>query len=120
MGENSRFTEGISRISDKLCTTLSTRLFFRNYVLQNLYQPLYDVNTDVNVAFLYLADSGALTYIPVVTWNASWEFYLKLKYAELLKLTYYESSENVLTPVKQAFSMEWKYSFYFLIIIIWK
>ena len=94
-----------------LFSLYSPGYFARHYIMLNLMQPLYSINTDINLAAIYSPDSGALTLMPSVNYSFSGNFSGKLAYMGMLDLEQDDFNEVTALPVRHVISAVFTYSF---------
>jgi len=85
--------------------------FAKHYILINLMQPFYDINTDINLSVLYSLDAGALTLMPSMNYSFSGNFSVKLAYTGMLDLSDDDFNEITALPVRHIVSTVFTYSF---------
>lgn len=100
-----------TNISSDFYSIYSPGYFARHYIMVNLMQPLYDINTDLNLVAIFSPDSGSLMFIPSVNYSFSGNFSGKLAYTGMFDLYENEFSEVTGQPVKHAVSAVFTYSF---------
>lgn len=94
-----------------LFSIYSPGYFARHYIMVNLMQPLYDINTDFNLAVLFSPDSGSLSVMPSVNYSFSGNFSGKLAYMGMFDLYGDDFSEVTGQAVKHMVSTVFTYSF---------
>jgi hypothetical protein len=94
-----------------LFSIYSPGYFARHYIMVNLMQPLYDINTDLNFSAIFSPDSGALTVLPSVSYSFSGNFSGKLAYVGMFDLYSDDFSEVSALPAKHMVSAVFTYSF---------
>jgi len=94
-----------------LFSIYSPGYFSRHYIMINLMQPFYDINTDLNLAAVFSPDSGALTVLPSINYSFSGNFSGKLAYAGMFDLYDNDYSEVTAMPVQHMISTVFTYSF---------
>lgn len=85
--------------------------FARHYLLLNLYLPLYDLNTDIQLACLYSPDSWVLNVLPLITFNVSGSFSIDLGYVGLFSLKSDQEDEAALSPAKHLVKLLVRYDY---------
>ncbi len=85
--------------------------FSRQYLLVNLMQPLYEINTNIMFSMLYSIDSGALMVMPRVEYDLSGSLTLSLGYTGMVDTDKSEFTEVSALPVLHSIQAEWRYSF---------
>ncbi|MCK5007731.1 MAG: hypothetical protein KAR73_10105 [Spirochaetales bacterium] len=85
--------------------------FARHYLLLNLYLPLYDLNTDIQLACLYSPDSWVLNVLPLITFNVSGSFSIDLGYVGLFSLKSDQEDEARLSPIKHMLKLLVRYDY---------
>lgn len=85
--------------------------FSRQYLLMNLFYPLYDYYIDLGLTGIYALDSGALTLIPSIIWSPSGAFSIELSYTGLNSLKDNSFSEYDLTPMKHVISLSLTFNY---------
>ena len=85
--------------------------FAQHYIMLNIMQPLYDINTDINVSAIFSPDSGALTVMPAIIYSFSGNFSINLSYIGMFDLYSGDFSEVSALPVRHVISSVFTYSF---------
>ena len=85
--------------------------FAQHYILINLMQPWYDINTDINLSILYSPDSGALTFMPSVNYFFSGNFSASLAYTGMFDFGDNDFNEVTALPVRHIVSTVFTYSY---------
>ncbi|MBB6480702.1 hypothetical protein [Spirochaeta isovalerica] len=85
--------------------------FARHYIMLSLMQPLYSINTDLNLTAIFSPDSGALMILPSVSYNFSGNFSGRIEYSGLFDLYNDGFSEVSALPVKHIISTVFTYSY---------
>ena len=85
--------------------------FARHYILLNLYLPLYDLNTDVQLSCLYSPDSWVLNILPLFTFNVSGALSIDLGYVGLFSLESDQEDEVALSPTKHLVKLLVRYDY---------
>ncbi len=105
------FKTVLSAPTFNLLTTYTPGYFAQHYILVNLMQPFYDVNTDINLSVLYSPDSGALTIMPSVNYSFTGNFSVNLAYSGMFDLGDKGFNEVTALPVRHIVSSVFTYSF---------
>ncbi len=85
--------------------------FAQHYILINLMQPFYDIDTDIYLSVLYSPDSGALTLMPSVNYLFSGNFGASLAYTGMFDFSDNDFNEISALPVRHIVSSVFTYSF---------
>ncbi len=85
--------------------------FSKQYLLLNLMQPLYEINTAVSVSALYSIDSGALMVMPEISMDLSGNLSAALVYTGLFSLIKEEFNDIDEIPVKHTVRFKITYNF---------
>ena len=85
--------------------------FARQYIMLSLLQPLYSINTDLNLTGIFSPDSGSLMVLPSVSYNFSGSFSGRIDYAGMFDLYSDDFSEVSALPVKHVVSTVFTYSY---------
>lgn len=85
--------------------------FARHYIMLSLVQPVYSVNTDLNLTAIFSPDSGALMVMPSVSYNFSGNFSGRIDYTGMFDLYSDDFSEVSAMPVKHVISTVFTYSY---------
>lgn len=85
--------------------------FAQHYIMLNIMQPLYDINTDIILSAMFSPDSGALTLMPSVSYSFSANFSGKISYVGMFDLFDDDFSEVSGLPVRHMISAGFTYSF---------
>lgn len=97
--------------TSELFAMYSPGYFARHYIMLNLMQPLYDINTDLNLSAIFSPDSGALTVLPSVSYNFSGNFSGRIDYAGMFDLYGDDFSEVSAMPVRHVIQTVFTYSY---------
>jgi hypothetical protein len=103
--------ESVSSVTTDLYSMYSSGYFARHYFMINLMQPIYDINTDLNLSVLFSPDSGALTVLPSLYYYFSGNFSGKLEYIGMFDLNSYDFSEVSAQPVKHILQLVFTYNY---------
>ncbi len=109
--ERTDFKTALSTPTFNLLSTYTPGYFAQQYILINLMQPLYDVDTDLTLSVLYSPDSGALTIMPSVNYSFSGNFSVKLAYTGMFDLGDNDFNEITALPVRHIISTVFTYSY---------
>ena len=109
--ERADFKTALSAPTFNLLSTYTPGYFAQQYILINLMQPLYDVNTDINLSVLYSPDSGALTIMPSVNYSFTGNFSVNLAYSGMFDLGDNDFNEITALPVRHIISSVFTYSY---------
>jgi hypothetical protein len=85
--------------------------FSNHYILFSLYFPLYDLDTDFQLAFLYSPDSWVLNIMPQFTFLISGSLSIDLGYAGLFSLKSGQEDEAELSPVNHLVKLLVRYDY---------
>ncbi len=85
--------------------------FSCHYMLLSLYFPLYDLDTDFQLAFLYSPDSRVLNILPLLTFRISGSLSINLGYAGLFSLKRGQEDEAELSPVNHLVKLLVRYDY---------
>ena len=98
-------------LNPDLFNLYSPGYFGRHYVLVNLTQPFYDINTDATLSVLVAPDSGALTLMPMAIHNFSGSFSVQIGYTGLFDLKSDDFNELSALPIRHLVNALFSYSF---------
>ena len=87
-----------------LLNMYSPGYFAEHYILVNLMQPLYDIDTVINFSALYSPDSGALTIMPSLDYSFSGNFSVNLAYTGMFDFGDNDFNEITALPVRHIVS----------------
>ncbi len=85
--------------------------FSRHYILLSLYFPLYDLDTDFQLSFLYSPDSWVLNILPQFTFLISGSLSIDLGYAGLFSLKSGQEDEAKLSPINHLIKLLVRYDY---------
>lgn len=85
--------------------------FAEHYILINLIQPFYDIDTVINLSALYSPDSGAVTIMPSLDYSFSGNFSVNLAYTGMFDISKNDFNEISALPVRQIISSMFTYSY---------
>jgi len=94
-----------------LLNMYSPGYFGQHYILINLMQPFYDIDTVINFSALYSPDSGALTIMPSLDYTFSGNFSANLAYTGMFDFSDNDFNEISALPVRHVVSTVFTYSF---------
>ena len=94
-----------------LMNIYSPGYFAQHYIMLNIMQPLYDINTDINLSLIFSPDSGALTAMPSINYSFSGNFSASLTYIGMFDLYSGYFSEVSALPVKHIINTKFTYSY---------
>lgn len=83
----------------------------QHYILINLLQPFYDIDTDLNLSVLFSPDSGALTIMPSINYYFSGNLSVNLAYTGMFDLGNNDFNEITALPVRHIVSTVFTYSY---------
>lgn len=109
--ERTEFQTALSTPTFNLLSMYSPGYFAQHYILVNLMQPYYDINTDINLSVLYSPDSGALTIMPSINYSFSGNFSVNLAYTGMFDLSDNDFNEITALSVRHLISTVFTYSF---------
>ncbi|MCD6396528.1 MAG: hypothetical protein J7L71_03225 [Spirochaetaceae bacterium] len=109
--ERAEFQTSMSFPTFNLLSTYTPGYFAEHYILINLMQPFYDIDTDLNLSAIYSPDSGALTLMPSVNYSFSGNFSAKMTYTGMFDLSNNDFNEITALPVRHIVSTVFTYSF---------
>jgi len=111
--ERSLFEASLTALggTSDLFSIYSPGYFAQHYIMINLMQPLYDINTDLNFSAMFSPDSGALTLMPSVMYSFSANFSGQLAYVGMFDLYSSDFSEVTGLPVKHVINTVFTYSY---------
>ncbi|MCK5154543.1 MAG: hypothetical protein KAQ93_09325, partial [Spirochaetales bacterium] len=85
--------------------------FAEHYILINLMQPYYDIDTVINLSALYSPDSGAFTIMPSLDYSFSGNFSANLAYTGMFDFSDNDFNEVSALPVRHIVSSVFTYSY---------
>ena len=85
--------------------------FSCHYILFNLYFPLYDLDTDFQLAFLYSPDSWVVNILPLFTFRISGSLSIDLGYVGLFSLKSGQEDEAELSPINHLVKLLVRYDY---------
>ncbi len=109
--ERADFQTALSIPTYNLLSTYSPGYFAEHYILVNLMQPFYDIDTVINFSALYSPDSGALTVMPSIDYSFSGNFSMNLAYTGMFDFGDNDFNEITALPVRHIVSTVFTYSY---------
>ena len=85
--------------------------FSCHYILFSLYFPLYDLDTDFQLAFLYSPDSWVVNILPLFTFRISGSLSIDLGYVGLFSLKGGQEDEAELSPINHLVKLLVRYDY---------
>jgi len=109
--ERAEFQTALSVPTFNLLSMYSPGYFAKHYLLINLMQSFYDINTVINLSTLYSPDSGALTIMPSLDYSFSGNFSVNLAYTGMFNFSDNDFNEVEAMPVRHVVSTVFTYSY---------
>ncbi len=112
--ERSNFKDTISNtpaLIGDLLGMYSPGYFSEHYILVNLMQPFYDIDTVINLSALYSPNSGSLTIMPSLDYFFSGNFSGNLAYTGMFDFSDNDFNEVSALPVRHIVSSVFTYSY---------
>jgi hypothetical protein len=85
--------------------------FAEHYIYLNVAVPVYDWNTEFQLAAMYSPDSAMMSFLPMIVYDASGALSVELSYIGLLSLSNDSVNEAWLSPVKHVLRLAALYTF---------
>lgn len=109
--ERADFQTELSSPTFNLLSMYSPGYFAEHYILVNLMQPFYDIDTVINLSVLYSPDSGAVTIMPSLDYSFSGNFSANLAYTGMFDMSDNDFNEITALPVRHIVSTVFTYSY---------
>jgi len=109
--ERADFQTALSIPTFNLLSMYSPGYFAEHYILINLMQPLYDIDTVSNLSALYSPDSAALTIMSSLDYSFSGNFSVNLAYTGMFDISDNDFNEISALPVRHMVSSVFTYSY---------
>jgi hypothetical protein len=109
--ERADFQTALSIPTFNLLSMYSPGYFAEHYILINLMQPFYEIDTVLNLSALFSPDSGALTLAPSLDYSFSGNFSVNFAYTGMFDFSDNDFNEISALPVRHIVSTIFTYSY---------